>query len=270
MLYSFGKYSVSIQGDAGLMLHLPVSWRCYERKEATYSISIIVTEQPNQLRNDNHQDHWEAFLSKGIYEATFFSHGYALFSVKYSRPFEYIFVSVHYDISRSLPLGIQHALMIATSGIGLHGVTIICKDKGVVFSAPSGTGKTTITKLLQKYYQAAVINGDFSLLSISPDTTLVFEPTPFCGTSQVCHNHRIQINHIVFLEQAQENIYTRLSPRIALQKVLGNAFIPTWDTNSIAAIIDTAAQIVGTVTIGNYAFMPTKEAADLIYSIVIK
>lgn len=170
-------------------------------------------------------------------------------------------------------LGIQYAMILALAkqnAVGFHGVTIICGDQVIILSAPSGTGKTTLANLLVKHTDGLVINGDFALLHPISDEGVIFEPTPFCGSSGICHNYRLRVNRIVFLEQAIGNSYRKLTPREGYARILSNSFVPEWDEERAAAVRETALKIVETVPMDCFAFEPTQEAAELFHSIVTK
>ena len=50
--------------------------------------------------------------------------------------------------------------------MAVHSASILYRDKVWLFSAPSGTGKTTHTRLWQEIYETPVINGDINLIAV--------------------------------------------------------------------------------------------------------
>ena len=168
------------------------------------------------------------------------------------------------EMGNSARLGTQFGLLsiLHRNCIGFHGVTLLCGEKIIILSAPSGTGKTTLGQLLEQYCDAIIINGDFALLNPT-ENGAIFEPTPFCGTSGRCLNHRFKIDRVVFLAQSKRNEWHDLDGREAMKQFMSNAFIPTWNTEMEQSIQQNIMKCISSVKVSNYAFAPTKEAAEL-------
>lgn len=157
---------------------------------------------------------------------------------------------------------VQYGMMIALhqTCIGLHGVTLQCDGQTVILSAPSGTGKTTLSHLLERYCGARAINGDFALLSLDKDE-VVFEPTPFCGTSKVCLNERLRVDRIIFLSQSEENVWKKLDGRHSIKNMLSNCFVPSFDIELQQAVRMNVLRLLTKVKTNEFAFTPNSEAA---------
>lgn len=192
------------------------------------------------------------------------------FSISYTRKRDCFQIKLSSILSRYARIACQYSMLLALADrcVGLHGVTVICKDQVVILSAPSGTGKTTLAKLLNTYCDAAIVNGDFALLSISSAGEVVFEPTPFCGSSGICFNHRLVVNRIVFLEQSDETRFRGLDMRHGITRMMSNVFIPEWDSEMSSCIKSFVMQIVDKVPISLFEFAPTREAAEAFNGIV--
>lgn len=158
---------------------------------------------------------------------------------------------------------VHYASMTVFSGkrLGVHGVTALVGDQLVLFSARSGVGKTTFTGILQREFGAAIINGDYAYLSLQPDGTVMFEPSPFCGSSGICRNHRLSLDRIVFLERGTPYAWQELAARDACGHLFNNCFIPAYDPIRKNQSIDLALSIVQNVPMCKYTFLSTTEAA---------
>ena len=87
-------------------------------------------------------------------------------------------------IYRSLCL--EH-LMTAKHAVMFHSSYIKTERGAILFTAPSGTGKSTQAELWRRYRGARVINGDCSIIRRTKDGITVFG-LPFSGTSGICIN----------------------------------------------------------------------------------
>lgn len=253
--------------------HLSTEWRKYQNSHAQPNIELRV--QTTDIIPDVDQIlkvGWNCIqTNKGKLTIYSDKDDGALFGIEYGHIAHSATVYLYTHSMKILSLGLQYAMMITLSDycIGLHGVTAICGDQVIILSAPSGTGKTTLAGLLRKYKEAAVINGDFALLSVGDDGNIYFEPTPFCGSSKICHNYRLRINRIVFLNQSKTNEYSLLNERHGLVQLMSNAFVPTWDKRLVNLIQEAAIRIIERIPVDSYSFVPTQEAAEVFYSKVI-
>ena len=101
----------------------------------------------------------------------------------------------------------------------LHSAYMLYNNKAILFSAPSGTGKSTQADLWVKYRNARVINGDKSLLSKEDDGYWA-NGWPICGSSEICFNEAYPIRCIVVLSQAKDNTIEVLDYKQSFKKVL--------------------------------------------------
>lgn len=171
----------------------------------------------------------------------------------------------------SIRMGTQFGLLLALNEkcIGLHGVTLLCGNEIVILSAPSGTGKTTLAHLLETYCDALMINGDFALL-VPTDDGLMFEPTPFCGSSGRAFDHRVRVNRVVFLKQGKTNIWDSLTGREAMKQFMNNSFIPNWNVEMLHAVQGNVMKCISSIELNTFSFAPNREAAKAFFDHIKK
>ena len=189
--------------------------------------------------------------------------GEALFALQNEETISETIISIYKNCYSSIRIGMQFGTLLALQHhcIGLHGVTLLCGNRIIVLSAPSGTGKTTLARLLEEYADAIIINGDFAMLSAG-ESGVFFEPTPFCGSSGRCLNHRVQIDQVVFLEQAKNNKWQSLTGRPAMTRFMSNTFVPTWDKVLQQTIQSNVLKIVSIIPTYLFGFAPNPKAAE--------
>ena len=88
--------------------------------------------------------------------------------------------------------------LLKKGGLILHSSFIEWHNQGIVFTAPSGTGKSTQASLWQKYEHAKIINSDRSILYFNKNNILMSCGLPFCGSSNINLNKEFPLKAIVF------------------------------------------------------------------------
>lgn len=110
--------------------------------------------------------------------------------------------------------------MIPRGCITIHSSSLAYNGRGLMFSAPSGTGKSTHTGLWQKYRPGTIIvNDDMPMINANGEITLC--GTPFAGTTGINTNINVPLAAVVFLRRAAENSITPLSAAQALAYLSG-------------------------------------------------
>ena len=143
----------------------------------------------------------------------------------------------------------------------LHCSFIKYKNKAILFSAPSGTGKSTQADLWSKYENAEIINGDRAGLRKIDDKWLAYG-LPFAGSSNIFKNKKAPISHIIVLRQGKENKLTRLSPREAFIKIYSETTVHTWDKEFQENIVNMITDLVQKIPVYQYECLPDKSAVD--------
>lgn len=152
--------------------------------------------------------------------------------------------------------------------ICIHSSAIAVKNSGIIFSAPSGTGKSTHTALWKKYYDAQIVNDDSPFISADADN-VILHGSPWAGTSGINKNISVPLKAIVFLEQAPENSITQLVSLQALQFLLRELLKP-FDRQLIDNTYAILNLILAQVPCYLLKCTPDKEAADVVYKEIFK
>ncbi len=94
----------------------------------------------------------------------------------------------------------------------IHSSAIIVKGKAYLFSANSGVGKSTHTRLWKQLYgdEVIYINDDKPVVRIERGTAVAYG-TPFDGGSGIANNISAPLGGIIFLERGEENSITQIT-----------------------------------------------------------
>lgn len=119
-------------------------------------------------------------------------------------------------------------ILIKHNGFVVHSSSISYKGNGILFSAPSGTGKSTHTGLWQKVYEdVEIINDDMPAVR-KIDGVWHLCGTPWSGKSEKNKNECVPLRAIVFLERGETNYLEKLDPAKAVFKVLNQTLLPVY------------------------------------------
>lgn len=127
--------------------------------------------------------------------------------------------------------------MLERSALVLHTAFVVYRGQAVLFSAPSGTGKSTQADLWEKYRGSRTINGDRCLLR-KKDGVWMAEGWPVCGSSNICDTGIWPVRAVVMLSQAPENRVERMSPATAFSQVFGQITVNRWDKRAAVHAMD--------------------------------
>ena len=108
----------------------------------------------------------------------------------------------------------------------IHGAVFSIDDKAYMVTAASGTGKTTIVRMILKLYEDSfVVNGDKPLLKINGNQTSACG-TPWSGKEHMNRNCRVPLRALIILERGQENRVDELSYSQAFPIILQQTYKP--------------------------------------------
>ena len=94
-----------------------------------------------------------------------------------------------------------------------HCSAVEVDGKAYLFAAPSGTGKSTHTRMWRKYFgdRAVMINDDKPLIQVNKEEIFVCG-TPWSGKHRLDTNKKAMIEGICLLERGTENRIIKISP----------------------------------------------------------
>lgn len=151
----------------------------------------------------------------------------------------------------------------------LHSSYIIYNNNAIVFTAPSGTGKSTQADLWKQYKGAEVINGDRSIMKLTDDAVQSYS-LPFCGSSGINLNKTAPLAGIILIEQAPENSVQKCPPAQAIRKLYSECSINHWNPNSIESSFQIIEKIVERVPVYILKCTISEEAVNLVHNALFK
>lgn len=150
-------------------------------------------------------------------------------------------------------------------GLVMHGSAIAFDGKGIVFSAPSGTGKSTHAGLWKQYYGERVvhINDDKPALRFDGGTPEIYG-TPWSGKTDINRNISAPLHAIVFLQQAPENRLTPLSVPDAMMHIHRETVRPFYDEALSMKVLETTEKLISSVPVFLLECTISRDAVELV------
>lgn len=147
-----------------------------------------------------------------------------------------------------------------------HSAAITVGGKAYLFTAPSGTGKSTHIKLWRKRFGKAVgiINGDKPLISVTPDEIRVWG-TPWDGKEHWSANRSAPIAGICQIARGAENEICRVSSGEALSVLFSQTYRPTTEAG-MRKSVQLLAEIAQRVPFWRLKCNMSTEAAEVSYA----
>lgn len=128
---------------------------------------------------------------------------------------EYLFTGTEY-----------YKTLIQFGGMMLHSSCVVYENKAYLFTAPSGTGKSTHTELwLKRFPGAYILNDDKPAIRITPNGVYAYG-TPFSGKNDISVNTGVPIGGICILNRGEKNSIVKLSAVEALPTILHQTVRP--------------------------------------------
>lgn len=168
-----------------------------------------------------------------IEESEEYTHAWVSTGIKEMLQFDTVFGSL---------LGLEK-IALRSGALILHSAYMCRAGKAILFSAPSGTGKSTQADLWTKYRGTRTVNGDKSLLVRREDGWYAYG-WPICGSSEICYNESYPIQAIVMIHQAKENSIERLGIAGSVKRLLSQITMNMWNTEFQLKTIDKIEQLV--------------------------
>lgn len=140
----------------------------------------------------------------------------------------------------------------------MHGAVISDGRDAYMFTAKSGTGKTThIKKWLDQLEQAYVVNGDKPLIRVEGDQIIACG-TPWCGKENMGTNTKAPLKAIVLMERGEDNEIHEITFGQAFNFLLQQTYQPDGAEN-LKKTLKLFSQLKGRVKFYHFAFNNMKD-----------
>ena len=151
------------------------------------------------------------------------------------------------------------SLLIRSHRLCLHAACVDTPLGGILFSGPSGIGKSTQAALWQSFRSAKQINGDRPILEKRAEGWKAWG-SPYAGSSH-CHvNESCDVKAIVMLKQAAACDLRRLPLPRAFRAVWSGLTMNSWDEAAVTEASTLAMELIEAVPVYEFACTPDEQA----------
>ncbi|MBO5838016.1 MAG: hypothetical protein J6W15_05115 [Clostridia bacterium] len=127
------------------------------------------------------------------------------------------------EVAEYLGMGAAFAReLLAFQGTYLHASAVILDGKAYLFSAPSGTGKSTHTEKWCRLFGATYLNDDKPALRLVDGVWMAYG-TPWSGKHDLSDPKGVPLGGIAFLRRGQENSIRRLPSKEAIPRFMSQS-----------------------------------------------
>lgn len=152
-------------------------------------------------------------------------------------------------------------------GVVLHSSYIITqRGEALLFSAPSGTGKSTQAELWRSYAGAKVINGDRALVKAENGVTA--NGILFSGTSGISENVTAPLRAIVLLRQSEKNEIRSVSGKEAFMRLLPQCSYYPDEEENLRIVTGILAEIISAVPVYDFGCVPDESAVSALSEVL--
>lgn len=151
----------------------------------------------------------------------------------------------------------------------LHSSFISWQNNGILFTAPSGTGKSTQADLWKKYEDADIYNGDRTIIRKIDGKYYGFG-SPYAGSSGIYRNDSAPIKAIIVIEQGPDNVIRRLRGREAFLPLFRETLMNTWNKEYMEKMTDLLMDAAYQIPVYHLSCRPDQDAVNTVKNEILK
>ena len=149
-------------------------------------------------------------------------------------------------------------------GFMVHASAVVHNQKAYLFSAPSGTGKSTHTQLWLKHFDDAyILNDDKPAIRLTPEGFVVYG-TPFSGKTDWNVNKAVPLGGICAIERSETNYIEKMPEDEALFRILNQTLRP-YDENKMEILLKILDKLINNTPVYKLHCNMDPEAVDVAY-----
>lgn len=154
------------------------------------------------------------------------------------------------------------------NGFFLHCSCFEFEGHAYIFTAKSGTGKSTHTRLWRKYFgdRITMINDDKPIVRYIDDKFYIYG-TPWSGKHRISNNIKAPIKAIFYLNRGIDNKVVKCDPLSSITKLLSQTVLP--DNKAVMnTLLDMMEKLITQIPVYDLYCDISKDAVDTVYNAI--
>lgn len=141
--------------------------------------------------------------------------------------------------------------------VSLHAAAVMTeRGEGLLFVAPSGGGKTTISGLCARSGRLRVLSDERTILTRSSDGSFWVYGTPWHGEGRQAFPGPARLKAVLFLGKGPNHICTPLPPSAALSRLIVASFLAYHSRSVVTRLLSALHDVVARVPMDHLDFAP--------------
>lgn len=145
----------------------------------------------------------------------------------------------------------------------LHSASVEYRGKALLFSAPSGTGKSTHAALWERAGWAKILNGDLNLIGFHEEVPYVYG-MPWCGTSGRFTTKAVPLGAVFLLKRGEKNRVEQFSMGQQLLRTSQRLITPIWTRDMLERNLAFCRRLIERAPVCGLICTPDIEAAEVV------
>lgn len=155
-------------------------------------------------------------------------------------------------------------LLLNRNTLLFHSSVVCHNNRVLLFSGPSGMGKSTQALLWEQRYGAKVLNGDRCILHVDKDR-ITGGGSPWCGSSAIYDPNFGKVEGLFLLRQGSKNVIEPANPAIAFREIYQQCVVHAFDREYVQKVCDLVTQLLRQIPVMTLECLPHPSAAELCY-----
>ena len=155
-----------------------------------------------------------------------------------------------------------YSFALSARGLGLiaHACAFVTPaGSGVLCPGVSGTGKTTLARLLEHEADVDVLTDDRAIVTL--DDALTVWGSPWPGAARIAGAGHAPLDAVVFIRHGATAAMRNVTPRDAFRRILNTMSMPLWEPARCGRALEIVDAIVSRATLIEVSYPPTPAAA---------